>query len=508
MDDQGELDQPQYPKGDEPLPEEAYDDLPFEPASAPAQETSMGRYMREHRLLNSMLMSLFIMLILFWALWDLILFAAIGSPDGTDFADAGFSPPSQKQKKKQQVKLQKRQKKASPSVRNTFKTKAISEIAMPELNDLDVVDIDPVVSTAAPSIGDVGSTSGATNALQGLGLALPKPMQARCDPRARMGRLVAGGGHRNTETAIKAGLDWLKAKQAKDGSWSADGGKYKKSMTAMGLLCYLGHCELQDSPEYGKTVHKAIEFLTSTPPIPTSRGRPMEYSHPIRTYALCEAYTMTKIKKLETYAKKAAEFVVKGQHKSGGWAYGYGKGPTAHVDLSITGWNIQALKAGALTGLYIQGLDEAMDKAVEYTKRCQDKSGQFSYTAGGRGEPSLTGTGVLCLQIWKNAKSKEAEGGLEWIVNHMAKDWAHVNVYEWYYHAQACFQAQGSAGAKYWRLWNGEFQKIVLPAQASDGHWPEAAHFHGDSDVYRTTMAILMLEVYYRYAPMGGGKTH
>ena len=44
----------------------------------------MGRYMREHRLLNSMLMSLLIMLILFWLLWDLILFAAIGSPDGTD----------------------------------------------------------------------------------------------------------------------------------------------------------------------------------------------------------------------------------------------------------------------------------------------------------------------------------------------------------------------------------------------------------------------------------------
>ena len=279
-------------------------------------------------------------------------------------------------------------------------------------------------------------------------------------------------------------------------------------MTAMGLLCYLGHCELQDSPEYGKTVHKAIEFLTSTPANPSSKGRPFEYSHPIRTYALCEAYTMTKIKKLESFAKTTATVVIKGQHNSGGWAYGYGKGPTAHVDLSISGWNIQALKAAALTGLYIQGLDEAMDKAIAYVKRCQDNTGKFGYKEKSRGKPSLTGTGVLSLQIWKNAKSKEAEKGLEWIVNNMAKNWASVNVYEWYYHAQACFQAQGSGGAKYWRLWNGEFQKIVLPAQASDGHWPEGAHYHGDSDIYRTTMAILMLEVYYRYAPMGGGKTH
>ena len=61
---------------------------------------------------------------------------------------------------------------------------------------------------------------------------------------------------------------------------------------------------------------------------------------------------------------------------------------------------------------------------------------------------------------------------------------------------------------RYFLYWNKDFQKIVLPAQASDGHWPHGGHFHGDTDIYRTTMTILMLEVYYRYAPMGGGKTN
>ena len=45
------------------------------------------------------------------------------------------------------------------------------------------------------------------------------------------------------------------------------------------------------------------------------------------------------------------------------------------------------------------------------------------------------------------------------------------------------------------------FQQIVCGAQASDGHWPHGYHFHGDTDIYRTTMTILMLEVYYRYMP-------
>ena len=45
------------------------------------------------------------------------------------------------------------------------------------------------------------------------------------------------------------------------------------------------------------------------------------------------------------------------------------------------------------------------------------------------------------------------------------------------------------------------FQQTVYGHQAEDGHWSHGNHFHGDTDIYRTTMAILMLEVYYRYMP-------
>ena len=190
---------------------------------------------------------------------------------------------------------------------------------------------------------------------------------------------------------------------------------------------------MQDSPTFGPTVQKAIDFITSTPPEPETIGQKGSYSHPIRTYALCEAFTMTKIPKLKEYAKRAAEIMVKGQNESGGWAYGYGKGPVAHTDLSVTGWNIQALKAAALTGISIDGLDEAMDKAIAYVKRCQDKSGKFAYKEGTNGKASLTGAGVLCLQIWKNAKSEEATKGLDWIIANQSLDWKSVNVYEWYY---------------------------------------------------------------------------
>ena len=103
----------------------------------------------------------------------------------------------------------------------------------------------------------------------------------------------------------------------------------------------------------------------------------------------------------------------------------------------------------------------------------------------------------------KNAKSPEAKKGLDFIVEkRLHEEWEEVDVYEWYCHEQACFQSTGSGSSKYWREWNKKFQQVVVKAQESDGHWPHGYHCHGDSDIYRTTMTILMIEVYYRYAPM------
>ena len=483
---------------------------------APPLESAFGKYLREYRLLNSLLISLAMMISFFVAMWNIVVYVAASGEGESDFSDAGAAPVQQQQEKQKVVKLMQRQQKAQPNTQQTFRTTAISDISLPDLNELDVKDLAPVVEAAAPTMADAGMNNNAMkSALKGIGLSLPKTMQQRCDPKKRIARLRSGGGKDMTEAAIIRGLNWLKENQDDDGGWGDKDltdkgvkpgypkGAHKDAMTGMALLSFLGHCELQDSPTYGPTVQKAIDYITSTPPDKDLySGNNGCYSHPIRTYALCEAYTMTKIPKLKEFAKRASDLIVKGQNESGGWAYGFGKGPVAHTDLSVTGWCIQALKAAALTGIPIEGLDEAMDKAIAYVKRCQDKSGKFAYKEGSNGKPSLTGTGVLSLQIWKNAKSPEASKGLEWIIANQAKDWKQVDVYEWYYHAQACFQATGiSGGAQYWRAWNKEFQQIVCKAQASDGHWPHGKHFHGDSSIYRTTMTILMLEVYYRYMP-------
>jgi len=494
-------------------PEEYQEDSPAFTV-APPVEGAFSKYLREYRLLNSLLVSLLALTLIMASIWGMMMGLALAEEGNSDFSDGGAAPSAQKQEKQKVVKLMQRQKKAQPKTQKTFVTTAISDISMPEFNDLDVKDLAPVVEAAAPTMSGAGMNNDKMKkAMAGIGLTLPKTMQQRCDPKKRIARLKSGGGKTMTEAAIVKGLKWLQTVQDPEGSW---GGKDKddqgnpkstdkNAMTGMALLCYLGHCELQDSPDFGPTVQKAIKFITSTTPEPKIDQRG-SYSHPIRAYALCEAYTMTKIKKLEEYARRATLHIINGQNENGGWAYSYAKGVAAHTDLSVTGWNIQALKAAVYTGISIDGIDEALDKAIKYTKECQDKVGKFAYQRGKNGKASLTGTGVLSLQIWKNAKSEEATKGLEWIVQNEAikKDWSTIDVYGWYYNAQACFQATGvSGGSKFWKAWNKDFQQTVCSNQAPDGHWPHGNHFHGDTDIYRTTMAILMLEVYYRYMPTG-----
>ena len=64
-------------------------------------------------------------------------------------------------------------------------------------------------------------------------------------------------------------------------------------------------------------------------------------------------------------------------------------------------------------------------------------------------------------------------------------------------------------GGGAWQKWNRWFQDEIVAAQSPDGSWPPpGGKAHGPQvensktgAVYRTTLCILMLEVFYRYMP-------
>ena len=116
------------------------------------EENEFQKYWREYRLLNSLLIALFIMILALVLVWNIIIWVAPEDEGRADFSDAGREP-MQKRVKQQKVKLMQRQKSARPSQSFKFHAQAISDIPAP-IADLKVTDINPAVEVSP--MGDVG----------------------------------------------------------------------------------------------------------------------------------------------------------------------------------------------------------------------------------------------------------------------------------------------------------------------------------------------------------------
>jgi len=407
-------------------------------------------------------------------------------------------------------------------------TPVAPQVSQPQLAALTTTNTStPTFQVAAavpvPKATTVSTTTSAVqnmtqNLSKNLGAGLPATMAGRAGGTARMAAMQKMGGKEKSEKAVMAGLRWLVKNQNPDGSWSTT---EKSAMTGFAILAFLGHGETPASPEFGPSVKKGIDWLLERGTEFQGRlsltkgswgGGPGVYAHAIATYALGEYYTMTKDDRVVDLLKQATKYIVDGQAPDGGWQYSYAKGPDS--DTSVSGWQVQALKAAHLTGLNIEGVDSALDKAMLNFKRVQRKDGGFGYRKNTDGNGySLTGVGVLCTYFWKGNKDELVRDGIKNILEKSEKAFPvqykneKADLYAWYYHTQACLMFGGSA----WTKWNRWFQDEIVDNQSPDGSWPpvggKSAGGEGQREpggygpFYRTSLAILMLEVYYRYMP-------
>jgi hypothetical protein len=288
-------------------------------------------------------------------------------------------------------------------------------------------------------------------------------------------------------------------------------------------------------------------------------------------YALSEAYALTKIPMIEEPMNRTVGRIVTGQNSLGSYDYAYSKTLSVsqkvknegtgkmeerilpgikvgdpRCDLSVAGWNYQALKAAFAAGCTVKGLEVAIDNGVKSIQKVHYTGEGFSYGPSngkvGGGSATMTSVGVLCLQLMGEGKSREALTGLKYIETYgkgvwMKCDWQATvggtlyqwSLYQWYYQTQALFQGYSGAGGA-WDEWNREFQKALMKEQESDGHWSSPSEKYGKGGgqeaakavadakgklkpgffasteninlyVYSTSLCCLMLEVYYRYLP-------
>ncbi len=336
------------------------------------------------------------------------------------------------------------------------------------------------------------------------------------------------GGTIKSEQAVRNALRWLAARQAADGSWSFDhrrkndrhrdhqAGSLKNcriGATALALMTFLGAGETQKHGMYMDRVENGLKYLVGhavkVPEGYDLRGRigpnhnqvpggnyPM-YAHALATIAICEAYAMTRDRRLRPVAQGAIEFIYQTRNQEqGGWRYR----PKEAGDLSVSGWMIMALQSGKTARLRV--IRTAFTSSTTFLDATQHERGsKYSYTPGQGPRPSTTSIGLLCRMYlgWKNDHPALQNG-----VSYLSQTGPSPNNMYYNYYAT---QVMHHAGGATWPKWNLVMRDSLVQTQLKKG--PEKGSWnvtdpHGGSGgrLYQTCLSAMTLEVYYRHLPL------
>ena len=326
-----------------------------------------------------------------------------------------------------------------------------------------------------------------------------------------------------TEAAVIRALRWLKENQEEDGSWRTQTGprdrNHRTGVTGLGLLAFLAHGETPASKEYGRTVHRAIRYLVDNQ---NDRGEFLDpsikpegaYCHAIATYAIAEAYALTRIPQLRDPMERGVEVILKGRNARAMWGYGYDNISNEPINTSVSVWQLQALKAAELAGAPNPDLNRVVQEALEMLLNRQADDGEFFYRgvegvqSARRPDHGLTAAAVLTFQLYGMGNRSEARRGMD-VLRAAEVNWDRPSQWamsRWYYVTQVKFQQ----GRSVWEDWNNRFAPAFVRNQNQDGSWTSPAREGSNipfgvetrfGPAFSTAMAALTLQVYYRILP-------
>ncbi len=345
----------------------------------------------------------------------------------------------------------------------------------------------------------------------------PKETFAQRAPEVRTEMLDKMGGSAATEQAVGRALDWFSRHQESDGRWTGRrfdahcrecGGAAEfdsdAAMTGLALLCYLGagHTPDKDGP-YRAGVGKAIDFLLARQAANGDLRRDETmYSQSIATVALCEAYAMTRDKRIGDAAKRAVEFMCEGVKRA---ASRRQDERSRADDTSVLGWQVMAMESARRCGIEVP--DTTFRSAASFLDKVSNRRapGQYSYTPGEAPSAAMTAEAMFVQQLMGHSRSEQRLQESAAFILRTPPRWKDgASTYYWYYATLALFQHQGDA----WKEWNDALVPELLANQRKDGgasgSWdPQDQWSRMGGRIYQTAVCTLSLEVYYRYKPAG-----
>jgi len=306
------------------------------------------------------------------------------------------------------------------------------------------------------------------------------------------------------EAAVDRALRYLAANQSADGTFNDSYGRSVGVVSLVGMA-YLSAGHMPGYGEFAPNLERCLRYVLESQRSnglldKGDSGHGLMYAHTIATLFLSECSGMVDAETQEllspvlaraTKLILEAQAVPKNENHEGGWRY---KPDSRDSDLSCSGWALMALRSAKLNGAPIP--DEAIAKAVAYVLKNHDReSGRFGYTDPWGHSETLTGCGLLCLELSGYHGSESSPRSGDYILKH--RQYIINNAHEYYanyYNAQGMFQL----GGRFWAQYADWMYSEYIPKQQSNGSWSNGRN----GGTYGTSMMVLSFTVPYRQLPI------
>lgn len=410
-------------------------------------------------------------------------------------------------------------------------------------------------SVEAPPAAAAKTGESASKPVTALPAATPYALRTLSDRREIV---LANGGTVESEAAVEAGLAWLARHQAADGHWGPDclgssdnarcerqhpcdaaGRDYPAAQTGLALLALQagGHYWFNNH-KYSQHVDRGQRWLAAQQRLdgalaePTGDQEPdppdayvadsqcWMYEHAIATFALADACAAAEAEGQKPDAQilgaavLAVRFIEQQQHQDGGWRYT--TDPDEPSDASVSEWPMLALCSAV--NAHINVNPQTLSALVDFFKGCLDPDrGTTGYQEQGVASLGLTAVGMLVDEfVSHQTNSPLIVSAAPLLAEHARERWGNGEAlpqlgafvvgndayYDWYNGTLAMFHAGGEP----WQRWNSAVRDQLIAMQIRDGDchrgsWlPESQIALQGGRIYTTALAVLTLEVYYRYS--------
>ncbi len=332
----------------------------------------------------------------------------------------------------------------------------------------------------------------------------------------------AGGGNLESEASVEAALKWLISHQKEDGGWSFDlstcpecNGQCRSTChaswrpdrggaTGLALLPFLARGYTSKTGPYKKQLGNAENFLTTLSL--QNNGNLIKAggnlsSQAYATLAMSECELLAGRKKASQPLRLALDFILKSDKDGPGWE----AVPSQPADTVTTACVMSVLQSVRSFTPTPVDLAWPYKRTVDFLNQVQSEGGARYGLFAPEDAPRMTTSTSAGLAVRVDLGWRRDNAALHKGIDFLATQGPSDDMLHNYYATQLMHHVEGDR----WIAWNTKMRDLLVHSLCQEGHasgsWFDGFDKSKDAQqmgrLYVTSLATLILEVYYRYPP-------